>query len=63
MGKNKQKVTKMQCLGCKNMFDVEKGEELLVRCPTCGSQDLRFIIGNFQDSTTIREVIVKRVIK
>ena len=54
---------KIQCLDCKNLFDAEKGEELNVCCPVCGSYDLRFIIGDFQDHTTIREVIMKRVIK
>lgn len=63
MKKNKQKIAKMQCLDCKTGFDAKKGEELLVSCPTCGSQNLRFIIGSFQDSTTLREVRVKRVIK
>ena len=56
-------MTKIQCLDCKNKFDVEEGTELLVHCPVCGSRDLRFIIGSFQDSTTIREVRVKRLIK
>jgi len=44
------------------MFDAEKGKELLASCPACGSQDLRWIIGSFQDSTSIREVRVKRLI-
>ena len=60
--KNK-KITKIQCLDCKTMFDAKKGEELLISCPTCDSQNLRFIIGTFQDPTTIREVIIKRVLK
>lgn len=57
------KTTKIQCLNCKKKFDVADGQELLVSCPACSSQDLRWIIGSFQDYTTIREVRVKRLIK
>ena len=56
-------MVRMQCLDCKNKFDANEGEELLVHCPVCGSGDLRFIICSFQDHTTIREVRVKRLIK
>ena len=56
-------MVRMQCLDCKNKFDANEGEELLVHCPVCGSQDLRWIIGSFLDYTSIREVVVKRVIK
>ena len=56
-------MTKIQCLNCKKNFDVVDGQELLVSCPTCGSQDLRWIIGSVQEYTTIREVRVKRRIK
>ena len=53
---------KIQCLNCKNLFDVEKGKEFLARCPVCDSQHLRWIIGTFQDGSTLREVRVKRVL-
>lgn len=55
-------MTNVQCLNCKTMFDVEKGEEMSVNCPVCGSHNLRWIIGSFLDPASIREVRVRRVI-
>lgn len=62
MEKNK-KVTKIQCLDCKNIFDAEEGEELSISCPICDSQNLRFIIGSFQDGATLRMVRVEKVLR
>ena len=56
-------MTRIQCLDCKNTFKVDEGIELLVHCPICDSQNLRWIIGSFLDSKSIREVVVKRLMK
>jgi len=56
-------MTRIRCLDCKNTFEVDEGLELFVHCPVCDSQDLRWIIGSFNDSKSIREVVVKRLIR